>query len=343
MPEALGYIFMTRKHMTTRQPSSAPDDESLCLWCPPITTALLCALQQRAPICLSYPARARELGPVECRLVHMDRDCTTLLCRTDSLPPSVPQECSLYFKIREPRGESPAAGSDLRLPLSAGDLRLATQERLTGRRFGFYCRTSVMDVIPLADEAGTAWPGGGGRLLTLRLKTPFRCVQRELRRHARLFPAPSDLLAACFWFAPVLPTEGSVMLHSIARYTPEMKARTEIVDISAGGAFVRLHHDPLLKDVHIDAATLMLLYLSLADAREHTVDVLAAARCVSVSRERHEMSANLHMRFFRHAVMPLREGPIHWLSLDDGRGIPALDRWLARQRAADGMRGVFRA
>lgn len=338
----MGYISQTENRMTTQQNPSPPDDESLCLWCPPITTALLCALQQRASICLSYPARPRELGPVECRLLHMDRDCTTLLCRTDSLPPSVPQECSLYFKVREPQGDQVSGGSDLRLPLSAGDLRLTTQERLTGRRFGFYCRTSVMDAAPLADEAGTAWPGGGGRLLTLRLKTPFRCVQRELRRHARLFPAPSDLRAACFWFAPVLPSEGAVMLHSIARYTPEMKARTEIVDISAGGAFVRLHHDPLLKDVHIDAATLMLLYLVLEDAHAGDAGVLAAARCVNVSRDRHEMNANLHMRFTRHAVMPLREGPIHWLGLDDGRGIPALDRWVARQRAADLSRGVFR-
>lgn len=337
----MGYIVVTGNRMTTQQISSSPDDESLCLWCPPITTALLCALQQRASICLSYPARPRELGPVESRLLHMDRDSITLLCRMASLPPSVPQECSLYFKVREPQGE-PSGGTDLRLPLSAGDLRLTTQERLTGRRFGFYCRTSVLDVAPLAEEAGTAWPEGGGQLLTLRLKTPFRGVQRELRRHARLFPRPSDLRTVCFWFAPVLPTEGAMMLHSIARYAPEMKARTELVDISAGGAFVRLHHDPLLKDVHIDASTLMLLHLVLADAHTGEVCLLAAARCVNVSRDRHAMSADLHMRFTRHAVMPLREGPIHWLELNDGGGIPALDRWTARQRAVDSAYGVFR-
>lgn len=328
--------------MTTQQIPSPADDESLCLWSPPITTALLCALQQRAPICLSHPGRPRELGPVECRLLHMDRECTTLLCRTDALTPSVPQECRLYFKVREPRDGRATDGSDLRLPLSAGDLRLTTQERLTGRRFGFYCRTSVMDAAPAQAGTGDAWPEGGG-LLTLRLKTPFRCVQRELRRHARLFPAHADLRTVCFWFAPVLPTDGAVMLHAIARYTPEMKDRTELVDLSAGGAFVRLHHDPLLKDMPIDAATPMLLHLALADAQEGVVSVLAAARCVNVSRDRHEMSANIHMRFTRHAVMPLRDAPIHWLGLDDDKGIPTLDRWLARRRAADVSYGVFRA
>lgn len=328
--------------MTTQRNASLPDDESLCLWCPPITTALLCALQQGAPICLSHPDRPRELGPAACRLLHMDRDCITLLCRAEALPAVIPQECSLYFKVCEPCGDPAIHGTDLRLPLSAGDLRLTTQERLTGRRFGFFCRTSVMDAAP-PDAATAATRPESDNLLVLHLRTPFRCVQRELRRHPRCFVAPSQLRTVRFWFAPILPADGAVMLHAIDRYTPEMKARTELVDISAGGAFVRLHHDPLLKDVHIDAATLMLLYLSLADAREHAVDVLAAARCVSVSRDRHEMSANLHIRFTRHAVMPLREGPIHWIGPTDDKGIPALARWVARQRAADPLYGVFRA
>lgn len=330
--------------MTTDRPQLSPTDENLCLWCPPITTALLCAIQQRAFLCLSYPDRPRELGPVECRMLEMDREHTTLLCRASALAqPFVPQECSLYFMVREPEPGQVIEGADMRMPLSAGDLLLTTQERLTGRRYGFYSRTSMLTVGPAPLSAGAVWPDAGEELLALRLRTPFRCVQRELRRHPRSFVDPSQLYAACFWFAPVLPSEGAIMLDSIARYTPEMKARTEIVDVSAGGAFVRLHRDPLLKDVQIDASTLMLLYLGLADAWQGSVNVFAAARCVTVSRNRREMSANIHMRFTRHAVLPLREGPIHWLDVEEDKGIPALDRWVARLRTDDLSRGVFRS
>lgn len=330
--------------MMTEQNQPSSSDENLCLWCPPITTALLCAIQQRAFICLSYPDRPRELGPVECRLLEMDRDRATLLCRAAALPqPFAQQECSLYFKVREPEPGQPVEGADMRMPLSAGDLMLTTQERLTGRRYGFYSKTTLMAAGPAPEGAAAIWPDAGGELLALQIKTPFRCVQRELRRHPRYCPSPAQFYAACFWFAPVLPVEGAVMLDSISRYTPEMKARTEIVDISAGGAFVRLHHDPLLKDVQIDASTLMLLYLSLEDQREGSTNFFAAARCVTVSRNRREMSANIHMRFIRHAVLPLREGPIHWLDVDDDKGIPVVDRWIARQRSADLLRGVFRS
>ncbi|HJA78984.1 MAG TPA: hypothetical protein H9784_05350 [Candidatus Desulfovibrio intestinavium] len=332
--------------MMTEQKNLSPDEDSLCLWCPTITTALLCARQQQVPICLSSPERPRELGPAECRLLHMDRESATLLCRAAALPQKLAgQECSLYFKVREPESGQEMQtleGSDIRLPLSAGDLRLTTQERLTGRRYGFYSKSTVLSVMP-AGETASLWPEAGGELLAVRIKTPFRCVQRELRRHPRYFLQPSQCHMACFWFAPVLPEEGEVMLGAIARYTPEMKARTEIVDISAGGAFVRLNNDPLLKDVHIDASTLMLLYLSLDDAQEGSVNVFAAARCVAVSRNRREMSANIHMRFTKQAVLPLREGPIRWLNLDDDAGIAALDRWIARQRATDLARGVFRS
>lgn len=332
--------------MMTEQNTLSSDEESLCLWCPTITTALICAWQQQAPICLSFPDRPRELGPVECRLLHMDRESATLLCRAAALPHELPgRDCSLYFKVREPESRQempPLEGSDIRLPLSAGDLRLTTMERLTGRRYGFYSKSAVLAVTP-AGEAASLWPEAGGELSAVRIRTPFRCVQRELRRHPRFFLQPSHLHMACFWFAPVLPSEGEAMLGAIARYTPEMKARTEIVDISAGGAFVRLNHDPLLKDVHIDASTLMLLYLSLDDAKEGSVNVFAAARCVAVSRQRREMSANIHMRFTKQAVLPLHEGPIRWLELDDDAGIVALDRWIARQREADLARGVFRS
>lgn len=330
--------------MTTDQTLLSSHDENLCLWCPPITTALLCAIQQRAFLCLSYPDRLRELGPVECRLLEMDRDRATLLCRASALPqPFAPQECSLYFKVREPEPGQVVEGADMRMPLSAGDLLLTTQERLTGRRYGFYSKTSLMATGPAPEGAAAIWPEAGEELLALQIKTPFRCVQRELRRHARYCPSPEQMFAACFWFAPVLPVEGAVMLDSIARYTPEMKARTEIVDISAGGAFVRLHHDPLLKDMEIGPSTLMLLYLALDDPWEGSANLFAAARCVTVSRNRREMSANLHMRFTRHAVLPLREGPIHWLDVDDDKGIPVVDRWIARQRADDLSRGVFRS
>lgn len=330
--------------MTTGQNQPSSSDEHLCLWCPPITTALLCAIQQRAFLCLSYPDRPRELGPVECRLLEMDRDRATLLCRAAAMPWSfAQQECSLYFKVRGPESGQVVEGADMRMPLSAGDLMLTTQERLTGRRYGFYSKTTLMAAGPAPEGAAAIWPDAGEELLALQIKTPFRCVQRELRRHPRYCLSPAEIFAACFWFAPVLPVEGTVMLDSIARYTPEMKARTEIVDISAGGAFVRLHHDPLLKDVQIDASTLMLLYLSLEDGWEGCTNVFAAARCVTVSRNRHEMSANIHMRFIRHAVLPLREAPIHWLDVDDDKGIPVVDRWIARQRSADLLRGVFRS
>ena len=329
--------------MTTDQTQLSAHDDNLCLWCPPITTALLCAIQQRAFLCLSYPDRPRELGPVECRLLEMDRDRATLLCRAAALPQSfAQQECSLYFKVREPEAGQVVEGVDMRMPLSASDLLLTTQERLTGRRYGFYSRTAVMEVGPAPAGAAAIWPDAGEELLALRIKTPFRCVQRELRRHARYCVSPEQLYAACFWFAPMLPVEGAVMLDSIARYTPEMKARTEIVDISAGGAFVRLHDDPLLKDMQIDPSTLMLLYLALEDEQEGSANFFAAARCVTLNRSRREMSTNIHMRFIRHAVLPLREGPIHWLDVDDDKGIPLVDRWIARQRTEDLSRGVFR-
>ena len=93
--------------------------------------------------------------------------------------------------------------------------------------------------------------------------------------------------------------------------------------------------------MQIDPATLRLLYLALEDEQEGSANFFAAARCVTVNRSRREMSANIHMRFIRHAVLPLREGPIHWLDVDDDKGIPLVDRWIARQRTEDLSCGVF--
>ena len=154
------------------QPSSS--EENLCLWCPPITTALLCAIQQRAFICLSYPDRPRELGPVECRLLEMDRDRATLLCRAAALPqPFAQQECSLYFKVREPEPGQPVEGAEMRMPLSAGDLMLTTQERLTGRRYGFYSKTTLMAAGPAPEGAAAIWPDAGGSCLPCRSRRRF--------------------------------------------------------------------------------------------------------------------------------------------------------------------------
>ena len=77
----------------------------------------------------------------------------------------------------------------------------------------------------------------GNALTEITLKTPFRSLWRELRRHERLRLRPGMLKKFRFWFAPMLPEQrGQVQIY-MSRYSQDLERKMRLIDVSAGGAF----------------------------------------------------------------------------------------------------------
>ncbi len=278
----------------------------LCLWRPNIATALEYARDRALPVQLTFDGRPREAGPLLCTVTFTARDITVLSTAEPLIPAELKGgECRIYFKPDiEANPEEARDGQE-----ESGKAAVA--------RHGFYCNCRVQDV---RRDAGNA-------LTEITLKTPFRSLWRELRRHERLRLGPDMLKKFRFWFAPMLPEQrGQVQIY-MSRYRQALERKIRLIDVSAGGAFVRLVDYDLLNDIDIDQNTLCLLYLDCNGPEGESRKFFLAAHSVIVGRNKKDSALNLHLRFVRYLSAARRDAVLDWQPVGE-EGVPGLDLWI---------------
>lgn len=273
---------------------------ALCLWRPHISTALEYAQQRAIPVSFTYEGRPREVGPVPCAVASTDRANTVLLTRETFIPDELDgRDCRIYFKL----GEEPEANAE--------------GEQAVGAKYGFYCRSHVLNTR--RNNANTH--------TEIHIKTPFRALQRELRRHERLNIRPGMIRKFCFWFAPSLPRERGQIHVYMSRYSSEQESVASLVDLSAGGAFVQLVNYELLHDIDISRNTQSLLYLDCNGLKGESLKFFLAARCVAVFRNKKSNAMNLHLQFTQQLGTLSKEEDLTWQPVGES-GVSLLGRWI---------------
>lgn len=131
-----------------------------------------------------------------------------------------------------------------------------------------------------------------------------------------------------FWFAPMLPEQrGQVQIY-MSRYSQDLERKIRLIDVSAGGAFVRLVNYDLLNDIDIDQNTLCLLYLDCNGPEGESRKFFLAARSVTVGRNKKDNALNLHLRFVRYLSATRQDAVLDWQPVGEA-GVPGLDLWIA--------------
>lgn len=142
-----------------------------------------------------------------------------------------------------------------------------------------------------------------------------------------------------FWFAPMLPEQrGQVQIY-MSRYSQDLERKIRLIDVSAGGAFVRLVDYDLLNDIDIDQNTLCLLYLDCNGPEGESRKFFLAAHSVLVGRNKKDSALNLHLRFVLLSVRSAagcRAGPgSQW-----ARGRAGLSLWITARLGGPSGRGA---
>lgn len=269
---------------------------ALCLWRPHISTALEYARQRAIPVSLTYEGRAREVGPALCAVAATDRANTVLLTRETFIPEELNgRECRIYFKLD---GEP--------------------DEQTVDAKYGFYCRSHVLSTRRNPANTHTE----------IHIKTPFRALQRELRRHERLNIKPGMIRKFRFWFAPHLPLQRGQIHVYMSRYSPEQEHAASLIDLSAGGAFVQLVNYELLRHIDISRNTRSLLYLDCNGLQSESLKFFLAARCVAVFRNKKINAMNLHLQFTQQLGTLLKKEDLTWQPVGES-GVNLLGQWVA--------------
>lgn len=285
---------------------------ALCLWRPHISNALEYVWKRGIPVKLVHEGRPREAGPLLCAIIATDRDNTVLATEEVLAPGELDgRDCRLYFKLPlAPEEEGDESPEDEVKKSDAASL--ATQAR-----HGFYCRSYILSTRR----------GQSRALSEILIKTPFRSLWRELRRHERLRVGPGMLGNFRFWFAAALPVNRQQIRHCLSDAS-QAQSTARLIDVSAGGAFVQLVNYDLNLDLGVDAGTLCLVYLSCLDLNGASRRFFLAGRCVAVFRNRKQSAMNLHLRFTRQLYgLRKEDSELRWLELDDN-GVQDLGLWV---------------
>ena len=282
---------------------------SHCLWRPDIAAALEYVRDRAIPVSLTYDGRPREAGPLLCLVTFTARDITVLSMAETPLPAELSGgECRIYFKPdmeAEPE-EIPEDGEE--------------RGKHSGPRHGFYCSCRVREVRRDARN----------RLTEIIVKTPFRFLWRELRRHERLRVRPGMLNKFRFWFAPMLPEQRGQVQVYMSRYSRDLEQQIQLIDVSAGGAFVRLVNYELLHAIDITQDTLCLLYLDCNGPEGVFRKFFLAASSTAVCRNKKDTALNLHLRFVRYLSATRRDETLDWRPVGE-EGAPGLAFWIESQ------------
>lgn len=281
----------------------------VCLWRPDIATALEFARDKKLPVNLWYANRQRELGPALCAVLNTNSD-TTILVTAENIKDILDKvgELHIYFKLDYESALKLSQNEDLVIGNTSNFSRL-----------GFYCRCRIQAIKQ------------NQNVFEITVKTPSRSMLRELRRFERLRVDEDMFEKFRFWFTPTMPIQRGQVQISMGNYSQDMEKRIRLVDISAGGAFVRLTKYDALEGVDIDQNILTLLYLECnGEKKETRFKKFIIGKVVTLNKIKEDNSLNVHLKFSHYLSSTNSSGTLDWQVVED-EGVPDIDAWISEK------------
>lgn len=221
----------------------------------PRTYAVLNAAHKHdAGVSLFFVDRQRQLENVICYIKSVKKNTMLLKCRKNFLPDILNNEkCSIYFKL-----PYDVIINILKLPSATA-------------RYGFLCKSRIISNT-LNKETGSC---------EILIETPVQYIQRELRRHERVYPSLQMVKGLGFWLPfnrlPAHPQQAGSPDYA---YSEGLPPQLRLVNISAGGARVQLDKVEFLEEFNNMDGKEVLLLVSLHKSSGKHVSVLTVCKCV---------------------------------------------------------------
>ena len=259
------------------------------------------AFKHSVGVSLFFVDRQRQMENVTCHIKGIDRNHILLKSRKNFLPDVLDNEtCGIYFKL-----PSDVIVNDLRLPASKA-------------RYGFLCKSRITSNA-IDRETGVC---------EINISMPAKYIQRELRRHERVFPVQAMIRGMALWQPPKRLPETLLQLGSPDFFYDAKDAwEMRLVDISAGGARLFLDHAKFIQEFHrIDDRQLILL-ISLYKTGYKYFNALMACKCVesAYSMVLHRLTLRLQFTHLWEASAGNRSR--RWQPVSKN-GVPAILDWV---------------
>ncbi len=218
------------------------------------STVINAAFKHDAGVSLFFVDRQRQLENVICYIKAVKKNRILLRSRKNFLPDILNNEkCSIYFKL-----PYDVIVNDLKLPPSTA-------------RYGFLCKSRI---ISNAINKET-------KACEIQICMPLQYIQRELRKHERVYPGSGMIKAAGLWLPfSRLPENQFQFGTPDYTYREGCPSQLRLINISAGGARVQLDKIEFLEEFNnMDGKELMLLVSLYKSSNKH-LSALTVCKCV---------------------------------------------------------------
>lgn len=249
---------------------------------PLLGTLLGAAFARQVCIEVLFTSRNRQMDDVYCRIKEM-RPSSILLVSNASFLPDVlnDEQCLVYFNL-------PRALLIHRFKMSAAEARQ-----------GFLCKTRIIHnhVDPES------------RQCKIEIGMPDAYVQRELRRHERIFPSVGMVRSVDLWLRGRLPSHWRELGEPDFSFREGSPGQLRLVNISAGGARLEMDDVDEAERYHRLSNTQMLLCIVLNRPGRKRCTAPVVCQCVE----------GLYSATLRRLALRLRFVQV-WLTDSDGQG-----------------------
>lgn len=264
-------------------------------------TVLDAALKHNAGVSLFFVDRQRQLENVICYIQSVEKNRIVLKSRKNFLPDILNNEkCSIYFKL-----PYEVIVNDLKLPPASA-------------RLGFLCKSRIIS-NSLNKET---------RACEIEIAMPLLYIQRELRRHERVYPSRSIVKAVELWLPPSrLPENERQLGEADFSCREENAQQLGLVNISAGGARVQIDQVEFLDEFNNMDGKDLLLRITLLKLGNKQFSVLALCRCVESAYSIILQRLSLRLQFLK--VRQFSEGDLGYVWIPVSlSGVPEILDWV---------------
>ena len=178
-----------------------------------VGAVLSAALTHQVCVEVLFTDRNRQMDNVYCRIMALNAKSLLLVSTTKFLPDALNgEQCLLYFNL--PRA------------LLVNTFKMSPSQA----RSGFLCKTRIIH-NRLEPET---------RLCEIEVAMPQAYVQRSLRKHERVFPAPGMVKTIDLWLRGKLPRHWRELGPADFIFRADEPSRLKLVNVSAGGARIEV-------------------------------------------------------------------------------------------------------
>ena len=264
-------------------------------------TLINAAFRHDAGVSLFFVDRERQLQNVACCIRAIEKKRILLRSRKNFLPDILNNEkCSIYFKL-----PYDVTVNDLKLPAPTA-------------RDGFLCNSQI--ISNTINEQNNS--------CEIRIRMPLQYVQRELRRHERVYPASGMIKAAALWLPPSRLPETPFQLGA-----PDYACRDgcpsqmRLVNISAGGVKLQLNKVEFLEAFNNMNGGELMLQVALRQSGGNCLSALAVCQCVESAYSIILRRLTLRLKFIRLWGDNGGSAPPGW-SVVGRKGVAAILDWI---------------